>query len=90
VQLYLDSWTFASSHLSDAVPRDSAIRHFISNWTSKEFVEFVDDIALHVDNLGIEPGTSAWQRAEDIWARVIELEVDFWPDPREDIGIRLA
>lgn len=26
------------------------------------------------------PGSKEWARAEEIWARVVELEEQFWPD----------
>lgn len=33
-----------------------------------------------LDRLGIEKGSEAWVRAEQIWQRVVELEEAFWPD----------
>ena len=29
--------------------------------------------------LDVKPGTQAWARAEQVWARVLELEASFWP-----------
>jgi hypothetical protein len=37
------------------------------------------------DRLGIKPGTEAGDRAEEIWARVVELEAAFWPEGEEEI-----
>lgn len=52
---------------------------FATNWSCSEFVNFVDELASLVNDLGIVPGSRQWKRAEDIWARVIELEAAFWP-----------
>jgi len=41
-----------------------------------------------VDKLGIKPGTEEWSRAESIWKRVVELEVEFWPNEGEEISQR--
>ncbi|KAG9089358.1 hypothetical protein FS749_001397 [Ceratobasidium sp. UAMH 11750] len=75
-KMYLDSWTFASKQATQR-PRDAG--DFITNWTSKEFIKFVDDLEKLVDLMEIQPGTDAWRRAEVVWNRVIELEVAFWP-----------
>jgi len=45
----------------------------------------VDRLAKLVDNLNIQPGSDAWERAEAVWTRVLELEVDFWPEEGEKI-----
>ncbi|KAG9100786.1 hypothetical protein FRC06_003724 [Ceratobasidium sp. 370] len=75
-KMYLDSWTFASKQTTQR-PRESG--EFITNWTSKEFIKFVDDLEKLVDLMEIQPGTDGWRRAESVWNRVIELEVAFWP-----------
>ena len=36
--------------------------------------------------LGIQPGTEAGDRAEEIWARIVELEAAFWP-LEEDVAL---
>lgn len=72
----------ASSQSSEAV------KSFATNWSSPDFVKFVDDLASLVDSLGINPGTAAWRRAEEIWVRVIELEEGFWPNEGEEYAMR--
>jgi thiaminase len=67
----------------------SAVSSFAANWTSPEFEEFVKDLADLVDNLEIPPGSKAWKRAENIWARIVELEESFWPEEREEITMKL-
>lgn len=44
----------------------------------------MDKIAKTVDDLNIQPGSDAWKRAEAIWVRTLELEVDFWPEKGEE------
>ncbi|KAF9010089.1 hypothetical protein BDQ17DRAFT_999068 [Cyathus striatus] len=88
-RVYLDAWTFVQSQLKlNSAPPDSALSSFASNWSSPEFVEFVDDLAKLVDNLKIAPGSESWKRAEAIWARVIELEERFWPVEGEEMKMR--
>ncbi|KAF8645406.1 hypothetical protein AX16_007840 [Volvariella volvacea WC 439] len=77
-----------SKALSSSSQTASAIASFAHNWSCPEFVEFVDNLAKLVDDLGIRPGMPAWKRAEDIWARVVELEVGFWPEDGEEITMR--
>ncbi|KAG8700821.1 hypothetical protein FRC09_005736 [Ceratobasidium sp. 395] len=75
-KMYLDSWTFASKQ---ATQHSREAGDFIENWTSKEFVKFVDSLEKLVDLMEVQPGTDGWRRAEAVWDRVIELEVTFWP-----------
>ncbi|KAL5523437.1 hypothetical protein ACEPAG_7610 [Sanghuangporus baumii] len=87
-KLYLDSWTFVSNGLSkQGDSRDvasHAVREFASNWTNEEFVNFVDDLRSIVDCLNIEVGSELWKRVQSVWDRVIELEIDFWPESLEE------
>ncbi|KAI0642740.1 heme oxygenase-like protein [Trametes meyenii] len=83
-RVYLDAWSHVKSLLPDvssgagdsALP---AVRQLVENWTNPEFVQFVDTLGDLVDKLSIAPGSSAFKRAEGIWARVVELEEAFWP-----------
>lgn len=92
MKLYLDSWRFVASGRSFREDDESnaarAINEFARNWTNAEFVEFVDDLATIVDKLGIEPGTELWTRTKQIWDRVVELEVEFWPQAGEQLSSR--
>ena len=57
--------------------------NFAKNWSSPEFEKFVNELAELVDGLCITPGTSVWESAENVWKRVIELEIGFWPEDGE-------
>ena len=35
---------------------------------------------VHLPRFDVKPGTEAWTRAEEIWARAVELEEAFWPN----------
>jgi thiaminase len=88
IQVYLDAWSFVASRLQSSSATE-AVSRLASNWSSSEFIEFVDKLAKLVDNLEIQPGTDAWKRAEAIWLRVVELEVGFWPTDGEDQSHRI-
>jgi len=90
-RVYLDAWTYvrdnsSASHCDDQDTTSSAITSFSENWSSKEFVKFVDELAEVVDELGIKEGTEGWKKAEEVWQRVVELEVEFWPQKGEEIA----
>ncbi|KAI0676393.1 heme oxygenase-like protein [Trametes maxima] len=89
-RVYLDAWNHVKSLLPDASSGAGealpAVRQLVENWTNPEFVQFVDTLGDLVDNLGIAPDSSAFKRAEGIWARVVELEEAFWPG-REDMTL---
>ncbi|KXN81682.1 hypothetical protein AN958_03929 [Leucoagaricus sp. SymC.cos] len=90
-QVYLDAWTFVHNQLqSSGQDRSSAVATFATNWSSPDFIDFVNKLVKVVDDLNIQPGTGAWKRAEDIWTRVVELEVDFWPVEGEEVSRRLS
>ncbi|KAG9120799.1 hypothetical protein FRC07_003566 [Ceratobasidium sp. 392] len=55
-KMYLDSWTFASKQPTQN-SRDAA--EFITNWTSQEFVKFVDNLEKLVDLMEIKPVETA-------------------------------
>jgi thiaminase len=91
--VYLDAWTFVNSSLSSAASSSKTketIAALADNWTNAEFVKFVDDLAALVNGLAIEQGTEAWARAEEIWARVVELEIGFWPEEGEEVTMLAA
>ncbi|KAI0703741.1 heme oxygenase-like protein [Cytidiella melzeri] len=80
IQVYLDAWKYVASQAVNAVhPPSQALAGLINNWTNPEFEKFVKDLEELVDDLGIKSGTEAGDRAENIWARVVELEAAFWP-----------
>ncbi|KAH7913312.1 hypothetical protein BJ138DRAFT_648068 [Hygrophoropsis aurantiaca] len=82
-RVYLDAWRYVKSKFpqslnaarADEDKTAGAIRALTDSWTNEGFVAFVDELADLVDEYGADK-----KKAEDIWARVIELEVDFWPE----------
>ncbi|KDQ17085.1 hypothetical protein BOTBODRAFT_129414 [Botryobasidium botryosum FD-172 SS1] len=89
-RVYLDAWTYVheNSPANSAEDQDTtsrAIASFSENWSSKEFVQFIDELAEVVNELGIKQGTEAWAKAEEVWQRVVELEVEFWPHEGEEL-----
>ncbi|KAJ7102535.1 heme oxygenase-like protein [Mycena belliarum] len=84
-RVYLDAWSFVRAELEErGVGHDSPAAAFAKNWSSPEFQRFVNDLAGLVNASKIE-----WERAERIWARVVELEKDFWPSEREESQMRI-
>lgn len=54
---------------------------FIPNWTSKEFAQFVEEIADVMDELSVRE--EGWRRAEvfkAVWEHILGIERSFWPD----------
>ncbi|KAF7340184.1 Heme oxygenase-like protein [Mycena venus] len=91
-KVYLDAWTFvraefrkrfSDSEQRSMSPTDSLVQQFVENWTSPEFVKFVEALAILANATKVP-----LQRATEIWERVIELEKDFWPVAGEDIHMR--
>jgi thiaminase len=80
---YLEAWAYALINNKDTVNEEDldggALREdFIPNWTSKEFVSFVENIATLLDELWMETGGDR-EAAEKAWDHVLELEEKFWP-----------
>ncbi|KAJ3573371.1 hypothetical protein NP233_g2465 [Leucocoprinus birnbaumii] len=89
-RVYLDAWSFVlgqiKAHGQDL--KSSAAGSFATNWGGTDMIDFVDKLATLVDGFNIQPGSEAWARAEGIWTRVVELEVDFWPNTGEEVSQR--
>ncbi|KAF9269413.1 heme oxygenase-like protein [Marasmius fiardii PR-910] len=89
-RVYLDAWTYVNTQLhAIGLPPShsltiSATTSFAINWSSKEFVAFVDRLGSMVDSLDIAPESPTWKGCEDIWSKVVELEVYFWPEKGEE------
>ncbi|KAK7413783.1 hypothetical protein QQX98_007350 [Neonectria punicea] len=91
---YLDAWSWAKAQLT--AQKDAkedadggALRNeFIDNWTSQEFVEFVDGLGTIIDEAVAEyverGGETAKQellkRAEVQWREILVAEEAFWPN----------
>ncbi|KAJ7652030.1 heme oxygenase-like protein [Mycena polygramma] len=88
-KVYLDAWTLVRNEMQkrqtpqQASSTDVLVAQFVENWTSPEFVKFVDELADLVNATGVRP-----ERATEIWERVIELEKGFWPTEGEGIHMR--
>ncbi|GAA6022332.1 hypothetical protein JCM11491_005266 [Sporobolomyces phaffii] len=83
-KIYLLAWTHAKSQPeAPGVDADSptvrALRELVENWTTPEFVAFVDRIESEVENLGLREGTDAWDRCEEMFKYNLLLEQQFWP-----------
>ncbi|TFY54251.1 hypothetical protein EVG20_g9785 [Dentipellis fragilis] len=90
-QVYLDAWKFVNSTLRETkAPETYFARSFAANWTNAEFVTFVNDLADLVNRFGVQKGSESWVRAEQIWARVVELEEAFWPTGGEELTMKAA
>lgn len=88
LKVYLDAWWYAASAAPSTASEPpnshkSAISSLVDNWTNSDFEAFVDDIGSLVNEMGLLPGSDAWKRAEHAWARVLELEIAFWPRHKE-------
>ena len=92
-QVYFDAWSNVKRLLSASADLDKgssapAVRKFATNWSSPEFEEFVDALGKLVDGLNIEQGSDEWERAGEVWKRVVELEVGFWPEDGEESSMK--
>lgn len=90
---YLDAWSWAKSQTSaQHDPQDDADggavrKEFINNWTSQEFVEFVDQLGRIIDEAVQEQVESKGdgvkdeflKRAGEKWKEVLIAEESFWP-----------
>lgn len=78
---YLLAWTYAKTHL----PEQGASRHdvmrdiFIPNWSSTEFVAFVEVLENLVDDMADSVTSEDIKDAEEQWRQVLWAEEAFWP-----------
>lgn len=92
---YLEAWTWTKNRLVQQDPTadadGGALRNeFIPNWTSPEFVAFVDQLGDIIDEAADEQrkahGGDAKEhllnRSLKIWDKVIAAEEGFWPEVR--------
>ncbi|KJA13738.1 hypothetical protein HYPSUDRAFT_49656 [Hypholoma sublateritium FD-334 SS-4] len=91
-KIYLDAWSSVKNLEDRTVDPDekdpvaiAAVRSFANNWSSPDFVTFVDTLRALVDGLNISPVDELYSRVENIWKRVVELEVEFWPHDGEEL-----
>ncbi|KAM5537679.1 hypothetical protein V8D89_008757 [Ganoderma adspersum] len=89
-RVYLDAWKHVKLLLSCSQVQGEpgsvllAVQELVQNWTSPEFEKFVDTLADLVNRLDIPQNSVVFAQAEEIWARVVELEEAFWPTDREE------
>ncbi|UZJ52443.1 hypothetical protein CBS101457_001763 [Exobasidium rhododendri] len=83
-KLYLDAWTFASSHLPSPVPASSdpgpsrALLSLIPNWSSPDFQAFVNDLTDLVDELDISLDSEIGKKVAEVWKITLWYEERFW------------
>ena len=90
---YLEAWTWTRNRLVQQDPiKDAdggALRNeFIPNWTSTEFVAFVDKLGIIIDDAvdeqrkahGSDAEKHLFSRALKVWDEVIVAEEGFWPE----------
>lgn len=90
---YLQAWTFASKcesqNPSPSADADGgALREgFIPNWSSNEFVKFVDEIAEITNALAVrENAMRKLEVYKAVWLHILDIEQRFWPEitPEEE------
>ena len=59
-----------------------AVDQLVQNWTSDEFVRFVDQLGDIAETV-VGDEQAGWNAAARIWERVLELEAGFWPSGDE-------
>lgn len=90
---YLEAWTWAKNQLTEQdagkdADGGSLRNDFIPNWTSSEFVSFVDQLGDIIDAAVAEQVKSEggyamqglYDRAVKVWDDVIAAEETFWPE----------
>ncbi|KAI1794433.1 heme oxygenase-like protein [Ganoderma leucocontextum] len=91
-RVYLDAWKYVKSLVVQGEVQGeqstvfSTVEELVKNWTSPEFEKFVDTLADLVNRLDIPWGSAAFIQAEEMWARVVELEAAFWPVGGEELS----
>ena len=101
LQCYLEAWRYAASQSSqhsrmeDDADGGALRKEFIPNWTSEEFVDFVDKIGWFVDEIWrddgeiLERGTKKTMESDReelekrmlrLWEQLLVTEKVFWPD----------
>lgn len=92
---YLEAWTWTKNRLVQQDPTEDAdggaLRNeFIPNWTSTEFVAFVDQLGDIINDAvdeqhkvhGSDAEMHLLGRALKVWEEVIAAEEGFWPEVR--------
>jgi hypothetical protein len=69
-----------TEYLVGKCPR-AVIAQFATNWVSPGNLEMLTNL---VNQLDVQPGTDLWRRVEGVWTRVVELEVEAWPNDGEE------
>jgi len=78
---YLLAWSHAKAHLPEtsSSSQDVMQKVFIPNWSSNEFVEFVDVLERLMDEMATEASVEDIDQAEEQWRQVVWAEENFWP-----------
>ncbi|KAN0117664.1 heme oxygenase-like protein [Hyaloscypha variabilis] len=81
---YLEAWRYAATFSPSSLEPENDLdggalrKEFIPNWTSGEFVGFVERIGGLVDALWEGEGEEG--RVEELWRRMLDVERVFWPE----------
>lgn len=71
---YFDSW----SGVKERTPTGSAYSHWIANWTSPAFAEFVGWIGATLDRLAVDQPAATLERARRAFKTTARFEYLFW------------
>ncbi|KAL8823381.1 MAG: hypothetical protein Q9191_005909 [Dirinaria sp. TL-2023a] len=89
---YHRAWTYASRQTESAAQSPfggggsdtgavaALHKEFIPNWTSEQFGGFVEKLASVTDAWAAQAGDREHDTCQRLWARVLQLETEFWPE----------
>jgi thiaminase len=55
-------------------------RELIPNWTSEQFLDFVQNLAFLTDAWAKKLTPNDVELTKNFWSRILALEASFWPD----------
>lgn len=80
---YLLAWTHAKAFLPSSneqtTHKDAMQKIFIPNWSSDEFVGFVDVLEKLINEMASAASQEDMVEAEQQWLQVLWAEENFWP-----------
>jgi thiaminase len=80
---YLLAWSYARKQIpqqESSVKGDDVMQSvFIPNWSSNDFVKFVDILEHLVDEMAQSATQEDIQQAEEQWTQIVWAEEAFWP-----------
>jgi thiaminase len=77
---YLLAWSHAKRHLESQKAKSGVMQDvFVPNWSSNEFMEFVNVLEKLVDEMALMITEEDLLVAEGQWRQVVSAEEAFWP-----------